>query len=216
MGYLYSVGPTSEPVGVEDAKTHLRVDFADDDAYIALLIKAARWKLERAYRRAFMTQTLILGLDFFGMPDRTRDVVYPVSWWPPSGYQYPINSILELRPPVQAISSIKYYDPNGTLQTVSPGNYVLDVNTEPNRVAPILGQRWPTTAAVPNAVQVTFTAGATSADLVPENIKLAMLLVVGNFYANREESVIGTRLVAIELPDGVHKLMGGYYFPLVR
>lgn len=216
MGYLYSVGPTQEPFTVDDVKAHLHVDFDDDDAYISMLIKAARWKLERQYRRAFLTQTLILGLDAFAMPERIRDVQFPVSWWPPAGYQSPLNSIITLRPPVQSITTIKYYDPSLVLQTVSSVNYMLDVGSEPNRVSPTVGKVWPATATIPGAVQVTFVAGATSPDLVTENIKLALMLVIGNFYANREETVIGTRLVALQLPDGVDKLMAPYSFPMVR
>lgn len=217
MGYLLTVNPhLVEPVTVPEAKAHLRVDFADDDDYIQSLISAARWKLEREYRRAIVSQTLVLALDFFGTPERTRDSTFPVSYWPPTGYQYPINSTIDLRPPVQSITSIKYYDPSMVLQTVPGGNYLLDSISEPARVSPVIGVNWPSTANVPNAVQITFLAGYTDPTLCPENIKLALKMVVGNFYENREETVIGTRLVALQLPDGVEKLMSPFKHRLVR
>lgn len=216
MGYLYSYAKTTEPLTVPEIKAHLRIDFSDDDEYLGALISAVRWKFERTYRRAIVQQTLILGLDFFGMPSRTRDIMYPVTFWPSMGYQFPINSIIELRPPVQSITSVKYYDPSGALQTLATNVYQLDLSQEPNRIFPVLGKVWPSIASIPGAVQITFIAGPTDISLIPEDQKLAMKLCVGDFYENREDTVIGTRLVALQLPDGVQKLMAPYKFPLVR
>lgn len=217
MGYLFTYNPhVVEPLSVPEAKAHLRVDFADDDDYIASIISAARWKLEREFRRAIVQQTLVLALDFFGTPERTRDSTFPVSYWPPTGYQYPINSTIDLRPPVQSITSVKYYDPSMVLQTVLSTAYLVDTISEPGRISPTIGVNWPTTANVPNAVQITFVAGHTDPTVTPENIKQALRLVIGNFYENREETVIGTRLVALALPDGVDKLMAPFRHRLVR
>ncbi|MGH8304877.1 MAG: head-tail connector protein [Steroidobacteraceae bacterium] len=210
MSYLFKTAPLQEPLTLPEVKAHLRVDFDDDDAYIYDLVRAARWQIERRYRRALLTQTLVLGLDFFLMPEFTRDTMFPVSYWPPTGYQYPLNSILSLRPPVQSVTSVKYYDPSGILQTVDPATYQLDNFSEPARLAPALTHMWPTTAAIPNAVQIEFIAGATDPRLVPEDIKQAMKLSIGHWYENREDVVIGTRLVALQLPAGAGNLMKPY------
>lgn len=216
MGYLLTYGQVLEPISVPQAKAHLRVDFTDDDAYIADLISAVRWKMERRYRRAILAQTMTLGLDSFSMPARQRDIAFPVSWWPPAGYSSPLNTIIDLRPPVQSITSVKYYDPSFVLQTLASNTYAVDLLQEPNRLFPVPGKQWPSTAPVPGAVQITHVSGHSDPSLVPENIIQAMYLAISNFYENREETVIGTRLVTLALPDGVDKLMAEYNFPLVR
>lgn len=216
MSYTFTYGQVLEPLTLPEAKAHLRVDFADDDVYIEQLISTARWKLERQYRRAILSQTMVLGLDWFGMPSRYRDVFSPLSYWPVAGPQYASSSIIELRPPLVSITSVKYYDPSNVLQTFANTNYGFDATSEPGRLYPLPGKSWPATAAVPNAVQVTHISGASDPAQVPENIKQAMRMVLSNFYENREESVIGTRLVALALPDGVDKLMAPYRQPLVR
>lgn len=55
--------PAIEPVTLEEAKQHLRVDGNEEDSLIAALITAARQKAEDYTRRAFITQTWELALD---------------------------------------------------------------------------------------------------------------------------------------------------------
>jgi len=56
MGTMLLAGPAVEPVTLEETKAHLRVEFADDDALIAGLIKAARDCAESATNRKLITQ----------------------------------------------------------------------------------------------------------------------------------------------------------------
>lgn len=55
--------PAIEPVTLEEAKQHLRIDGNEEDSLIAALITAARQKAEDYTRRAFITQTWELALD---------------------------------------------------------------------------------------------------------------------------------------------------------
>ena len=48
-----------------------------------------------------------------------------------------------------------------------------------------------------NAVTIEFTAGYGNASAVPQDIKHAMLLLIGEMYENREESVTGTIVSAM-------------------
>jgi len=52
MGLKVVSPPAVEPVTLDEAKAHLRVTIADDDGYIALLIPAARERVELFLRRA--------------------------------------------------------------------------------------------------------------------------------------------------------------------
>lgn len=55
--------PTVEPVSLDEAKLHLKVDSADDNALITALIKTARQLAEKETKRALITQTLQMYLD---------------------------------------------------------------------------------------------------------------------------------------------------------
>jgi hypothetical protein len=49
---------TAEPLTLAEAKRHLRVDFTDDDVYIAYLIKESREQLEDELKLSFAPKTL--------------------------------------------------------------------------------------------------------------------------------------------------------------
>lgn len=55
--------PAVEPISLDEAKLHLKVDSADDNALITALIKTARQLAEKETKRAFITQTLQMLLD---------------------------------------------------------------------------------------------------------------------------------------------------------
>lgn len=163
--------PTVEPISVAEAKSHLRVEISTDDTLIGNLIAAARQHAETALRRALITQTWDLFLDAF--PSRNGAISVPL-------------------PPLQTIDSIKYVDTFGVTRTLTGAKYKVDAATEPARVVPTYDEDWPETREEINAVTVRFTAGYGDAgDDVPEKLRQAMLLMIGHWYENREEVVIG-------------------------
>jgi uncharacterized phiE125 gp8 family phage protein len=185
-------------LSLSEAKAHLRVDISDEDASILGYVKTARRNLEWKYARALVQQTLVLGLDEF--PWQTGP-------WLPA---YQTRGVIELRPPVQTLTSITYVDSAGATQTMSALNYRLEKDSEPGRVTPVIGQVWPATAALPNAVLVEYVSGAASADLVPDDIKQAVRLLLGHYYLNREQVVTDTRVMSVELARSVDDLMAPY------
>jgi hypothetical protein len=188
--------PGSEPITIDEAKLHLRVTGTDDDAYITGLITAVRQHLEKIENRCFMTQTLRMQLDSFpDLPNATLKFFIPT--YSVESYLARAISLMSgplrlLRSPVQSVTSIKYLDANGTLQTLAqnpgPGlpGYIVDTDSEPARIAPANNLPWPVTLAQQSAVQVLYVAGYSSADLVPETVKHAMKLLIGELYENRE------------------------------
>lgn len=178
----------TEPITLEQAKLHLRVDFSDDDALILALITAARERAELVTGRALVKGSWIYSLDSFPygyfcntMPAPAR--VTPDKWlaaW--AAWQ----SIELPRSPIVSVDSVRYIpSADGQLATLDPSVYVTDTATEPGRIYPVLNSYWPLTQAVPRAVQITFTAGY---DQIPEPIRMAMLLMIGHWYAQREDS----------------------------
>lgn len=174
--------PTTEPITLEEARLHLRVTPDDDsppthpdDVLIMSLVSAAREYCEEYVRRALAQQTVEVVLDDF--PD--NEIQLPFS-------------------PIASITSITYIDTDGNQQTLSSALYVLDNDQEPGWVLPLINTEWPETYGVVNAVRVRYEVGYTSAQDSPNSrplpaaIRAAMLLLVGNWYENREAVVIGT------------------------
>jgi len=177
--------PLVEPVSTADAKTHLRVDHADDDAYIADLISAARVYAEGVLGRAMITTVYDYFLDRF----------------PPV--------IVLPRNPVQSIGSITYVDDDGVVQTLEAATYVLKKQREPARVVEAFDESWPSTRNVEEAVTVRFTAGyGDAASDVPASIVHAVKLLVGHWYEIREPAIVGS--IVTDVPIAVDALLHQY------
>lgn len=153
--------PAEEPITLAEAKLHLRVDHADEDALIEALIAVAREKAEHLTGRALVTQTLEWISDVF--PDCIR-------LW---------------KTPLQSVTSIKYLDAAGNHQTLSESAYWVDSDGAPARIVAVDGQSWPETSTQPNAVRVRYVAGYGAAADVPESIKQWMKLTIGVLYDRR-------------------------------
>lgn len=173
--------PTVEPVSLPEAKDHLGLQTADFDAAIFRFIATARRHVEARTQRAIVRQKWRLYLDAF-------------------------QDELALEPqPVQEIDQIQYIDSDGATQTLSTSIYELDVAGQ--RLLKAYNQTWPATRSQANAVWVDVWAGyydpSTSPVKVlasiPEDLKSAILLMVGHQDQNREKGIIGTSYV--ELPD---------------
>lgn len=177
-----TTGPTIEPVTLDEAKTHLRIENTADDALIMALIVAAREMAEQFTGRALITQTWTLYLDKFDTEIRT-----------------PL-------PPLQSVAEIKYTDTDGAEQILDPATYIVDTKSKPGRIVSVDG--WPDTDTTPNAVAVQFVAGYGSPGQVPETIKAAIRLMVADLYESRESYIVGT--TAAPLPTTSETLLWPY------
>lgn len=187
MGLTLVTGPSDEPLLAVEAKSHLRVDIADDDVLIAGLITAAREMAEMITRRALITQTWNYVMDAFPGCDR-----------------------LELPlPPLQSVISITYVDSDGNSGMVSSDDYIVDTGSVPGRIVLKSGATWPGTALrAANGVTMQFVCGYEEANDVPQAIKQAMLLYIGHLYENREATV-GVGNVQ-PIPFGIDALLWPY------
>lgn len=171
MSYELSSAPAEEPLDLIEAKLHLKIDHSDEDSAISSLITLARRKLEHDTWRQLVTATWKLYLDDFPRG------IKPICW---------------TLPPLQSVSSIEYYDTDGTLQTFASSKYHVDSKSTPGRILLKSGQAWPAVEdARPNAVIVTAIAGYGDAADVPEEAKHALKLLIGHWYLNREAVAAG-------------------------
>ena len=185
MSILVITPATSEPLTTSDVKDFLRVDSFDEDTLIGVLITAARSMAEAYTRRILMTTTIEEFYD--GFPDyrnaRDRDILYLS------------------RGPIQSITSVKYVDTLGDEQTVSSDNYRTDLVSEPARISSDNG--WTATKDTVNAVVVRYLCGYSSSSDVPAPIRQAMLLIIGEMYEKRQDSIK-------QLPTAAEYLMNPY------
>lgn len=183
--------PEAEPVSLAEAKEHLRVDSPDEDAYVSGLVAAARQLLEDVCGRQFVTATWELALDRF-----------------PCVADGHGGAIVVPRAKLTAVESIQYVAADGTTATLAADRYRVDARSEPGRITPAFGTYWPSALGVTAAVVVRFTAGYGAAVAVPDPLKHAIKLLVGHWYENREEVVVGT--IATPLPMAVGALIANH------
>ena len=184
-----AAGTSMEPVALADALENLHVDAdASDAAQIAsLIIPAARQLAETkagtAIRLASYRQTLS---EFPWTRDSRNGYSSSGS---PMGHRSsaaPIKTALGL---VQSITSVKYIDTTGAVQTIDPAILSLvqldEANTE---IALTFGGYWPACANVPNAVTIEYIAGMAPTDFTARfpGVNHWILLACGWAYANRE------------------------------
>ena len=174
MSYGLSLitAPSEEPLTLQEAKNHLRVetDFTNDDDLILGLIQAAREWAEGETDRAFITQT-----------------------WDVTFSSFPCESYINIpKPNLVSVTTLKYYDENGVEQTWDSANYIVNAGSLPGRVSLAPNIVWPTIqAGRDKAVTIRFVCGYGDASAVPEAIKSAIKLKIGELYENREGVVYG-------------------------
>lgn len=175
--------PATLPFTVAEVKQHLRVDINDDDAYIVSLINAAMAFVDGPSGLGLCLVSQVWEMACDGFSDRIKIPIYPVS----------------------SVDSITYLDSDGAEQTLASTVYRVNNYGNMPFVALEYNQSWPTYREIENTVKVRFTAGYTE---VPTDLKQALLLLIGNWYENREASVLGAS--AIELPFAVGAIFNKY------
>lgn len=182
MGIKIISAADNTPVTLGELRLHLKLDATngvhEDDAALLHWLSDALAYAEHVTGRSLGVQTLELALDAF-----------------PSG------AIDLPRSPASAITSVKYLDLAGALQTVDAANYSLDDYSLVNRVVPAYGYIWPSTQGVVYAVKVRYEAGA---DVLPGAIRSALLLMVGHWYETRSPDA---KASVTDLPLGVMDLL---------
>jgi len=188
-------GPAGEPVSLDEAKAHLRVEIGDDDALITRLIAAARAAAEDFTGRAFVTQTWRLTLD--------RPPLRRSPWW--DGVREGAdtlpraNAIVLPRPPLQAVVKVETFDEAGDATVWDAANYVVD--TEGARLVLRAGAAWPVPQRTSAGFAVTYTAGyGDQAEDVPSALRQGILAHVAALYEHRGDDRMPAQARALYAP----------------
>lgn len=190
MNLILIEKPLNEPVTLEEAKLHLRVDGVEEDSLISALIFATWEFCENFTGRSLAVQTFEL-------------VTGP--------FLIKYGSIKLPMPPLVEVLFFKYLNEQNEEVTLeeNSGFYVVK-DMEPALLCPNPETGWPEDCALrPDAVRIRFKAGY--ADL-PKSIRQAMLLLIGHFYENRE--AVNKKVEFKELPFSASALL--YPFKVFR
>lgn len=158
----------TEPITLEEAKLHLKIDIVDDDALITALISTAREMAEHESGQIFITKTI--------------ELVYDSA---PNSIEIPHR-------PLQEVMKIETVSDAGVKSEVSNTLYDVDTSGQilPGRVRLKEGCTWPDHRDFASFI-ITIKAGyGDTADDVPTPIKQAILQTIGHLYENRESQEI--------------------------
>jgi uncharacterized phiE125 gp8 family phage protein len=205
--------PANDPVSLDEAKAHLRVDYPDDDLLITACIKASTGFVEGPtgfIGRALIDQTWDLYLD--GFPGQFFRNAFPTLRSQRQSIEIPL-------PPLIEVVGVFFTDSAGNEQQLPTSSYVVDAISEPARLVPARGAGWPVCGHHEvNSVRIRFRAGyldmsnSPPTDNVPFEIKAAILMHVADLYANRETQVIGQGVTT--LPWAAEQLLRPKRVPL--
>lgn len=190
MGRLVLVTPaTATLLSLEQAKLHCRCQHdAENDLFLEWIKSAEAYCREYTQRALLNSTYRWIGCEF------PRDNY---------GVDAPLDLLIS---PVQSITSVSYVDADGEDQELDEDEYQLEAGVIAPKLWPGVDCSWPVTqAGNVSAVTVELQAGYTSLDLVPAQFKQAMRLIIGQWYKQREEIVMGT--IVATPPIAAHRLL---------
>ncbi len=188
-GLKVTTEPTIEPISIEEAKEHLRLDDDIDDIPVKTFIKAARLWAEKYTGRAFITRTVQQYLD------STASILDPLYEGMRTGIETrAYSNYIELAAsPAISVTSINYYNDSDTQSTWATSNYYVDTISDLGRIYLRDGGTFPTDLRAANGLEINYTAGyGTNRSDVPADIRLAMLQYMTFAYEHRGEQEGGT------------------------
>lgn len=188
MAIKLSTAAAAYPISyLDDIKPHLRLTDDNNQPYLTGLIPAATAWAEHLTERALITQTWKLILSAF-----------------------PADPIRLPFPPLQSVTTVKYYDSANAQQTLSASVYQVDTNSEPGTLQLAASQSWPAVYDRVDAVEITFVAGyGANRTAVPPAVRQAILFYISHWYFNRKEVELGN-MAAVEIPDAGAALLNAY------
>ncbi len=167
MGVTVVTPPTWPLVPVEELKSHLNIDFDDDNALLELYLETISEQIDGPsgdLNRAVSPQVLLLTVDCF----------------PRDGIELPY-------PPCTSVDWVKYTDPLGVEQTLSTDVYETATEGKYTWVRRQFEQEWPEVRRHPGSVSIQFQCGPAT---LSKRDRQAIYLMGGDLYENRASQVI--------------------------
>lgn len=144
--------PQGDPIHLLEARAQVKQDIGDDDALFNIWIGAAADFCQAETWCQLVSARWKQVMDAF--PNPSQQGIYDGQ-----SFSLPKNAILLDRSPLIQVVSITYIDMNGSLATMPPSDYTVDMSCSPPRITPVFGKIWPIPLPQMGSVQVTFDAG---------------------------------------------------------
>lgn len=187
---IRTVAPSVRVLSKEVAKAHLRVEGDLEDDLIEALVLAAESRLDGwvgLLGRCMINQTWVASYRGF--------------------------TSLALALPFPDVSSVtvRYYDSDGIDREIDDTDFRLIETATTTAIEWRDGYGLPSLAVRSDAVRVELVAGyGSEPEDVPEAIRHAIKLLVGGWYENREESVIGVSVTSLPISLAAESLIAPY------
>ncbi len=187
MTAVLITGPAVEPVSLNEAKAHLRVDGTDEDTLVSSLIVAARIHVEAYTHRIFITQIWSIYLDKW---PHDQPLMLPIS-------------------PVQSVTAINTYEDDDSFVAADPVSYVVDAVSFPPRIRGRGTGVPPRPGRALNGIEIIVNAGYGNDGIqVPQPIRQAILMLVAQWFEHREPPTLNGPDDA--MPPAVASLLRSY------
>lgn len=181
--------PAADILTMAEIKGHLKIFDSHEDTFLERVLRSVTARLDGYYGdlgRCLIDQSWKIELQQWCAPIRL-----------------PLT-------PVSAITHIKYYDTANVQQTWDAANYSLHEDV----LGPFIHLTW--NVQPPNLyvhrldnIEIEFVSGYGAAETsIPEPIREAALLWIGDSYEHRESIVTGT--IAAQIPQAVERLLSRY------
>ena len=160
-----------EPVSLQFAKQHCRVDTEADDLYIQSLISVARQYVEDIL-----------------------DITICTTVWEVKYDLFPVWAIVLPRlPMLDRAVTVTYRSGDGTYSSLSSAtDFQVDASVLPGRIYPQWARSWPATRGDENSVTVRYSAGyGDDGQSAPPIVKHLILLLVAHWFDTRQPAVTG-------------------------
>lgn len=165
VSWTRTTAPVLSAITLADAKAQTRIVDDESNGLLLSYIASATDEAEQALGYGLLTQSYKV----------TADDFYDV---------FPLPMCLVL----QSIDSVKYYDADGVLQTLSSTYYTTDTVARPARLVRAADMAWPSLQADRQAyrVEINYTVGWTTAASIPERIKQGIRMRVAALDHDRD------------------------------
>lgn len=195
--------PSVSALTLAYARLHIRSLGTSDDTLIQVYINAAASYFEEQTGRQILTATREAWLDAFPFVGASGG-----------------NARIELpKPPLQSVTTVKYIDTSGVLQSYRGGSPIADLFTisapagayaRRGFVEPVYGGVWPIARAQTGAVRIRYICGyGNTMDTVPPLIRGVLCYLVAHFDTFRS----GTQEEAVAaIPYGVQMMLDGFKY----
>jgi uncharacterized phiE125 gp8 family phage protein len=193
MRTLLVTDSTGSPFTLEEIKNHLRIELGEtgEDDFLKGLRTASIETAENITSRKLMSE---------------KWKVYFDDWSDGDSMELPYSPLSNV-----ASTGITYTGSTGNTTTLGSTAWSVDTVSEPGRIVLENSESWPTdTLHQNNPIEIEFTCGYSASSEVPRSIKHACFLMIGHWYENREDTIIGAGQVVHEIPAGSKALLESY------